>query len=148
MMESRLYINSPINALLEGFYWDDITVGTLRKKGDFGIGTFNNLDGEMIALNGSFFQLDLAGNARPVDDGMKTPFATMCHFQPMLTEEIASPLSYPAFGCCITTRVRRRAPAKHSSGLFPLASTRLLGALALLYIANAKAANFAKDGGD
>jgi len=97
-MPSMLYISSPINALLEGFYRDDITIDTLKEKGDFGIGTFNNLDGEMIALNGSFFQLDLDGNAHPVDGGMKTPFATMCHFQPMLEEEVARPLSYAAFG--------------------------------------------------
>ena len=91
-MSSMLYMSSPINALLEGFYRDDITIGTLREKGDFGIGTFNNLDGEMIALGGRFWQLDLDGDARPVDSGMKTPFSTVCHFKPMLTEEIAAQL--------------------------------------------------------
>jgi acetolactate decarboxylase len=97
-MRSSLYISSPINALLEGFYRDDITIKTLKKKGDFGIGTFNNLDGEMIALNGSFFRLDLDGNSQPVSGGMKTPFATVCHFRTMMAEEMATPLSYPAFG--------------------------------------------------
>ena len=92
-MQSKLYISSPINALLEGFYRDDITMDMLREKGDFGIGTFNNLDGEMIALNGCFYQLDLDGNAHPVQGRMKTPFATMCHFQPSLTEEVIEPLS-------------------------------------------------------
>ena len=47
-MPSMLYMSSPINALLEGFYRDDVTIATLREKGDFGIGTFNNLDGELI----------------------------------------------------------------------------------------------------
>jgi len=28
---------------------------------------------------------------------MKTPFATMCHFQPILEEEIATPMTYSAF---------------------------------------------------
>jgi acetolactate decarboxylase len=96
-VQSKLYISSPINAILEGLYRDDITIDALKKKGDFGIGTFNNLDGEMVALNGSFFQLDLDGNAMPVDGGMKTPFATMCHFQPILEEEIATPMTYSAF---------------------------------------------------
>ncbi|MBP8963432.1 MAG: acetolactate decarboxylase, partial [Opitutaceae bacterium] len=64
---SMLYMSSPINALLEGFYSDDVTIDTLRAKGDFGIGTFNNLDGELIALGGRFFQLDLDGHARAVD---------------------------------------------------------------------------------
>ena len=42
-MPSQLYMSSPINALLEGFCSDDVTIDTLRAKGDFGIGTFNNL---------------------------------------------------------------------------------------------------------
>lgn len=125
-MQSMLYISSPINALLEGFYRDDITIDTLKKKGDFGIGTFNNLDGEMIVLNGSFFQLDLDGNALPVDGGMKTPFATMCHFKPMLTEEIATPMSYAAF----LEHLKRMLPsdnmfyAIHMVGRFKTVETR------------------------
>lgn len=92
-----LYMSSPINALLEGFYRDDITIATLKEKGDFGIGTFNNLEGEMIALNGQFLQLDLDGNAQPCADEMKTPFSTVCHFKPMLTEQINYPLPHEDF---------------------------------------------------
>jgi acetolactate decarboxylase len=51
----------------------------------------------MIALEGSFFQLDLDGNATLVKEEMKTPYAVMCHFQPMLKDEIPSPLSCAAF---------------------------------------------------
>ena len=97
-MKSMLYMSSPINALLEGFYRDDITIDTLKQKGDFGIGTFNNLDGEMIAWGGRFFQLDLDGDAHPVGGEMKTPFSTVCHFQPTLTETIAAPISHEEFG--------------------------------------------------
>ncbi len=98
-----LYMSSPINALLEGFYRDDITIATLREKGDFGIGTFNNLDGELIALDGRFFQLDLDGNARPAGDDLKTPFSTVCQFQPALTEEIAGPLTWEDFSARLRT---------------------------------------------
>jgi acetolactate decarboxylase len=126
MMQSSLYISSPINALLEGFYRDDITIDTLRQKGDFGIGTFNNLDGEMVALNGSFYQLDLDGDAHPVDGGMKTPFAAMCRFEPMLSEEIASSLSYADFEAYL----KRVLPsdnmfyAIHMQGRFQMVETR------------------------
>ena len=125
-MSSMLYMSSPINALLEGFYRDDITVATLREKGDFGIGTFNNLDGEMIALGGRFLQLDLDGNARPVGGEMKTPFSTVCHFQPMLTDEIASPLSHEEF----TAKLKELLPsdnmfcALHMEGRFRAVKTR------------------------
>ena len=125
-MSSMLYMSSPINALLEGFYRDDITIGTLQEKGDFGIGTFNNLDGEMIALGGRFWQLDLDGNAHPVDSGMKTPFSTVCHFQPMLTEEIAAPLTWERF----TAQLKNILPsdnmfyAIHMEGTFKSVKTR------------------------
>ncbi len=126
MTDTRLYISSPINALLEGFYRDDITIGTLRQKGDFGIGTFNHLDGELIALWGRFFRLDLEGNAHAVPDDMKTPFATMCHFQPVLAEEIVSPLSHAEF----ESYLQRMLPsdnmfyAIHMNGRFRKVTTR------------------------
>ena len=102
-MPSQLYMSSPINALLEGFYRDDVTIATLREKGDFGIGTFNNLDGELVALDGRYFQLDLDGNARAVGDDLKTPFSTVCKFQPTLSEEIAGPLAWEAFSAQLKT---------------------------------------------
>lgn len=125
-MTSMLYMSSPINALLEGFYRDDITIETLKGKGDFGIGTFNHLDGEMIAMNGQFFRLDLDGNAHAVDAGMKTPFSTVCLFKPMLTEEIAAPLSHEQF----SAQLRSALPsdnmfyAIHMEGRFRAVTTR------------------------
>lgn len=121
-----LYISSPINALLEGLYRNDVTFAMLGEKGDFGIGTFNELDGEMIALDGSFFQLDLDGKAIRVGGEMKTPFAVMCHFRPMLTDEIAHPLSREGFGDLL----RRLLPsdnmfyAIHMEGQFKSVETR------------------------
>ncbi len=121
-----LYMSSPINALLEGFYRDDITIDTLKTKGDFGIGTFNNLDGEMIAYQGRFFRMDLDGNAHPATGGMKTPFSTVCHFHPMLTEEVAAPLAWPAF----EEQMKRMLPsdnmfyAIHMEGRFRSLKTR------------------------
>ena len=103
MNASALFMSSPINALLEGFYRDDITIDFLKTKGDFGIGTFNNLDGEMVALEGRYYQLDLDGNAREVDGGMKTPFATVCRFQAMLTEAVESPLDPAGFDARLKT---------------------------------------------
>jgi alpha-acetolactate decarboxylase len=43
---------SSINALLEGVYDSDLTVSELAAHGNFGIGTFDGLDGEMIAKAG------------------------------------------------------------------------------------------------
>ena len=52
-----LYQTSTINALLEGVYDGDITFHELKEHGDFGLGTFHALDGEMVALDGNFYQI-------------------------------------------------------------------------------------------
>jgi acetolactate decarboxylase len=77
-----LYQTSTINALLQGAYDGDVTFHELKKHGDFGLGTFHALDGEMIALDGNFYQVKADGIAYPVDPSMKTPFAVVTFFEP------------------------------------------------------------------
>ena len=81
--ESRdvLYQTSTFNALLAGVFNGNITYNELKKYGDFGIGTFDSLDGEMIAMDGKFYQIKADGFAYAVDDEMKTPFALVTFFQ-------------------------------------------------------------------
>ena len=76
-----LFQISTIGALLEGVYDGETTYGKLKRHGDFGIGTFNDLDGEMIGLEGKFYQIKTDGIAYLVDDSMKTPFATVTFFE-------------------------------------------------------------------
>lgn len=97
MPDDAVYMSSPINALLEGFYETNLTIGMLKEKGDFGIGTFNDLDGELLLVDGEVFQLDVNAIAHRVRDDVKTPFASACFFRPFSTEEVESELDYPAF---------------------------------------------------
>ncbi len=78
----EIFQASTINALLEGIYDGDMTYGQLREHGDFGLGTFNALDGEMIAFDGKFYQIKSDGVAYPVDDAQKMPFAVVQFFAP------------------------------------------------------------------
>ena len=78
----EVFQNSTINALLEGVYDGSMTYGELRRHGDFGLGTFNALDGEMIAFDGEFYQIKSDGVAYPVADDQRTPFATVLFFRP------------------------------------------------------------------
>ena len=77
-----LFQTSPINALLEGVYEGEITYEELKRHGNFGIGTFNSLDGEMIGLEGKFYQIKADGIAYSVDGSMRTPFAVVTFFEP------------------------------------------------------------------
>lgn len=45
---SRIGEITGLSALLQGDYDGEITYGELKKYGDFGLGTFNSLDGEMF----------------------------------------------------------------------------------------------------
>lgn len=76
-----LFQTSTINALLEGIYDGETTYGELKQHGDFGLGTFNGLDGEMVGLDGKFYQVKADGIAYPVSDSAKTPFAVVTFFK-------------------------------------------------------------------
>ena len=54
--ECVIYQTSLMSALISGVYEGQITMAELLKHGDFGLGTFNNLDGELVALNSKIYQ--------------------------------------------------------------------------------------------
>ena len=73
---------STVGALVEGVYEGAVRVGTLREHGDFGLGTFEGLDGEMVALDGAFYRVRTDGALHPVDDDVLSPYAMITHFTP------------------------------------------------------------------
>ena len=79
---SELYQTSLITALLRGVYDGETDMGEVMRHGDFGLGTFNALDGEMVAAHGGFYQLHADGTATPVRPEQKTPFAAVTNFVP------------------------------------------------------------------
>jgi len=91
-----LYVSAPVNALVEGIYEENTTIADIRRHGDFGLGTFNHLDGEMVVLDGRVYQLKSDGLAYAVEDGAQTPFACVSFFSPDSEETIADVLDFPA----------------------------------------------------
>ncbi len=77
-----LYQTSLMSALVDGVYEGQASYGELHRHGDFGLGTFNDLDGEMVGFDGIFYQLRSDGSARRVADDQKTPFAVLTFFMP------------------------------------------------------------------
>lgn len=80
-----LFQVSTLEALMEGRYDGVMSFGAVRTHGDFGLGTFEALEGEMIALDGAFYQVKADGAAYRVEDAMTTPFAAMTFFEPDVT---------------------------------------------------------------
>jgi acetolactate decarboxylase len=92
--DDQLYQVSTINALLAGLYDCNFTFGELKKYGDIGLGTFNNIDGEMIQLDGTFYQVKSDGKVYNVPDNEKTPFAAVTFFDNDKSIEVKSSLNY------------------------------------------------------
>ncbi len=69
-----------IDALLAGVYDGHMTLETLRTYGDFGIGTYEGLDGEMVLLDGIFYQVRADGKVYQPAPETLTPFACVIHF--------------------------------------------------------------------
>ena len=93
----EVFMTSPINAILEGLYEANTSIKELKTHGDFGIGTFNDLDGELVLLDGKAYQLDGEGKACTVSGEELTPFATACFMEPVCDESIVAPLDYSEF---------------------------------------------------
>jgi acetolactate decarboxylase len=83
-----LFQYSTLGSLMAGVYDGEMTFGELKEQGDFGLGTFNTLDGEMIEIDHQFYQVKSDGVAYPVKDERQSPFAVVTYFEPDQTETI------------------------------------------------------------
>jgi acetolactate decarboxylase len=77
----KIFQYASINSLMQGYYDGHITLGELKKHGDFGIGTYNTLDGEMILVENVFYRSQIDGSLKVVDDTTHTPFAVITNFK-------------------------------------------------------------------
>jgi acetolactate decarboxylase len=92
-----LFQYSTLGSLMAGVYDGEMTYAELKQHGDFGLGTFNTLDGEMIEIEHHVYQVRADGVAYPVDDQMKTPFAVVTYFEPDQTVEVTDSVDYSQF---------------------------------------------------
>ena len=73
-----LYQISTSTALVEGAHSSSVSSSVLLEHGDFGLGTFEGLDGEMVILDGQIYQV--ADRVRPRTDDFLVPFAAITRF--------------------------------------------------------------------
>ena len=67
--------------IMEGAFSGSITLEELLKHGNFGIGTFDGLDGEMIIVDGKIYKTDYYGNSTIQPTSTTTPFASITTFK-------------------------------------------------------------------
>jgi acetolactate decarboxylase len=92
-----LYQVSTIDALLSGVYDSAARAGEVTEHGDFGLGTFDALDGELIVLGGIVYRAEFDGSVTKVAPSTGTPFMAVTHFETDRVLHVEEPLGYVAF---------------------------------------------------
>lgn len=92
LVRHEVFQTSLMSALLDGIYEGELTLAELLGHGNFGLGTFDELDGEMIILDSVPWQMRGDGTVVRADLDQRTPFATVTNFVPNFTKEITEPL--------------------------------------------------------
>jgi acetolactate decarboxylase len=77
-----LFQVTPFIALDRGYFDGVIACEKIKEHGDFGLGTFDGLDGEMVMLDGQIFQVRIDGIAYTASDSMLSPFVQVTFFNP------------------------------------------------------------------
>lgn len=88
---------STIDALLTGLYDGAIPLDEMVQNGNFGIGTFDKLDGEMIILDGVVYQIKADGKVYQPALDLTTPFFTVTKFEEPDSSFTFSPATFKEF---------------------------------------------------
>lgn len=91
---SRGFQISTLDALSAGVFQGAMNFRELRQYGNFGLGTFAGLDGEMIGLENRFYQVKSDGAVVTVTDAAQTPFAVVTQFRPTQIITLTGTLTY------------------------------------------------------
>ena len=108
--EDVLIQTSTIDALLVGVYDGNTTFKELKGHEDFGLGTFNGLDGEMHALDGLFYQIKSHGVAYPVVNVMITLFSVVAFFDSHQIVEVGETVDYEGLSRHLDRAIKRQFP--------------------------------------
>jgi acetolactate decarboxylase len=80
-MNLKIYQVSTLQALAMGYSRSVVSVGDFLKHGDIGLGTFENVDGEMILLGGKCYRALEDGAVTEAEPDMGVPFAVTTFLQ-------------------------------------------------------------------
>lgn len=86
----KIFQYSTKNGLLANNYTGNLSITGIKSNGDFGLGTFNMVDGEMVILNGNVYQVLTSGKINNITSGKTSPFVVTKFFKADTT------ISFPA----------------------------------------------------
>jgi len=83
-----LFQVSTSGALVAGLYQGIVSTSVILQHGNFGLGTFAELDGEMVVLDGHVYRARGNGTVSETPVDAAAPFAVVTQFDPQLDVEI------------------------------------------------------------
>ena len=89
-----LWQNMPVIALENSVFDGRSTVSEIRKHGDHGVGTWDQLNGEGLIVDGEFFQVRSDGSVHQQPDTAIMPWVSINFFRPDTVFELPSKLEY------------------------------------------------------
>lgn len=98
-----------VDRLRHQLYEGKAPLRALRQAGDFGIGTFNEIDGELAMVDGVIYRSVAQGTTRSVAENDEcTPYAIISRFEAESTHEVTEPLSMDALAARLDTLLDKR----------------------------------------
>jgi acetolactate decarboxylase len=94
-----------LERLNQGGYDGTTTVAEVQRLGDFGIGTLEGLDGEMILLDGIVYHAPASGTLRIAGRKEVIPFATLTQFRSERSFSTTSFADYAGLQSHLTTAI-------------------------------------------
>lgn len=91
-MVTQMYQVSTLQALTKGDFYGNCTIGQLLTKGDTGLGTFKDVDGEMIVLDGGCYRAKADGTVEVAQEDDSTPFASVTFLNKSLSFQLTKPI--------------------------------------------------------
>lgn len=78
----KLFQHQTLGDLMAGFFDGSMTIEALLKEGNYGIGTMDHLDGELIVIDGKAYQAKENGELVVLKGDETVPYAAVTDFTP------------------------------------------------------------------
>lgn len=92
--QNVLYQVSTSNAIVIGAFDGVMSSGEVKRHGDFGIAAADALGGEMLLLDGVWYQVVPGGKVQIADDALTIPFGMVTYFQPAISFDVGPAKTY------------------------------------------------------
>ncbi len=117
--KDMIFHYSVLKALDNGVLEGNMSVGELKKHGDFGLGTFNKMDGEMIVLDNVVYRVSAEGKIMQPQDNYEIPYTVVCFYNQEDTMSMKGEINYPV----LKEYVKNRLPSQNLFYAFRIKGT-------------------------